>query len=397
MKQVSDSLLTRCPILKLPDASAFPRDTAGANGRHFTPFFVHRWDAGILSCILPGLSCPPRSYVRSRLGEGRIRSLLHRLRHGWLVALVILPSILMLNGADKLVINLKEEAAVSSNTILLKDVADLENIDPESRRILAQTALGPAPEFGSATILTRNQIQERIQKGAAPSAEAAFSGAGAVQVRVQGKPADSSEIASILKSDLLKKNQWKDAEIGIRFLSGVKGIELPPDGAELRFSSNPTIVGRNRILVPIEVVHAGKILRCFWVTAEVSVRAATLVASRNIAVNKVIAPDDFVQTVTEIRDLRAAYVVRPEEILGKASRRNFSAGDPLTREAFSDPFLVRHGETVQLRLERNGIVLTTLARAEQDGKLGQVISVRNLDFSAILKAQVTGRAAVKLE
>ena len=49
---------------------------------------------------------------------------------------------------------------------------------------------------------------------------------------------------------------------------------------------------------------------------------------------------------------------------------------PLTSEAFSDPFLVHHGETVQLRLERNGILLTSSARAEQDGRLGQVIVVR---------------------
>jgi len=49
-----------------------------------------------------------------------------------------------------------------------------------------------------------------------------------------------------------------------------------------------------------------------------------------------------------------------------------------------------------LRLQRNGIVLLSRGRAEQDGKLGQIIRVRNLDFSNVLKAQVTGRSEVML-
>jgi flagella basal body P-ring formation protein FlgA len=121
------------------------------------------------------------------------------------------------------------------------------------------------------------------------------------------------------------------------------------------------------------------------------------VASQKIPLEKIISADDIVEKVADIPDLRAVYARRPEDILGKASRRNFSPGDPLTSEAFSDPFLVHHGETVRLRLERNGILLTSLARAEQDGRLGQVIVVRNLEFSSTLKAQVTGRAAVRMQ
>jgi flagella basal body P-ring formation protein FlgA len=323
--------------------------------------------------------------------------LLHIFFNIGLTLFLILPSVRVLNGADGLVINLKEEAAARSNTIFLNDVADLRNADPNSLRMVGQISLGPAPEFGCTIVLSRHQIQERIQTEAGSLSGAVLSGADAVQVQRQGRPADFTEIASLLKSHLLETTPWKTAEIEIRSIGGVKGIELPPDAVELRLSSNPTIVGRRRIMAPIEVVHAGKILRCFWVTADVSVHASILAASRRIPLDKLVTPEDLVETVADIPNLRGAYVMHPEEILGKASRRTFSAGDPLTREAFSDPFLVRHGETVRMRLERNGIVVTALARAEQDGKLGQVITVRNLEFSATLKAEVVGRAAVKLQ
>jgi flagella basal body P-ring formation protein FlgA len=41
-------------------------------------------------------------------------------------------------------------------------------------------------------------------------------------------------------------------------------------------------------------------------------------------------------------------------------------------------------------------MLNSQARAEEDGKLGQMIRVRNQDFSTVIKAQVIGRSQVIL-
>ena len=145
MKQASDSLLTLCLIpFKLPVAPAFPRDTAGAKGCHLTPFFVLRGNSGNFSWIAPGLSCPPRSIVRSRLGEGRIRSLLRSIWFALSTVWMILGSMQIQAFADPLTVNLKEEAAVLSNTVFLKDIADLRGLEPNQLRRLSEIALGPA-------------------------------------------------------------------------------------------------------------------------------------------------------------------------------------------------------------------------------------------------------------
>jgi flagella basal body P-ring formation protein FlgA len=122
-----------------------------------------------------------------------------------------------------------------------------------------------------------------------------------------------------------------------------------------------------------------------------------LIASNKIPSGRVITSQDVIKQTVEISDLRGSYYRELDDIVGKVSRRIFSSGDLLTRESFTEPLLVKTGETVRLRLERDGIVLTSLAKAEQDGKLGQMIRVRNIDYSTLLKAQVTGRAEVKLQ
>jgi flagella basal body P-ring formation protein FlgA len=398
MKQASNSLLTLCPIpfQALPGAPVLPRDIAGAKDRHLTPFFVHRKNAEIQLRAIPSLSCPPRSFVRYRLGEGRIRSLLQ----GILALLLInLGSTAgrAFDGQDALTVNLKEEATVRSNIISLQDVVDPRGVDPGHFQEMANILLGTLPEDGSAAVLSRARIQECIQADTGPLSMTILAGAEAVRVRVQAMRADPNAIAPLLKPYLLETTSWKGSDVEILSMRGLNEAALPSEGYEIRLSSKATVAGPRRILAPVEIIQAGKTLKRLWITADVTVRAPLLTAAKGIAIDKVITPDDIVETIVEIPDLRAAYARRPDDLLGKVSRRVFSPGDPLTRDAFVDPFLVRHGETVHLRLERNGIILKALARAEQNGRLGQVITVRNLDFSTTLKAEVTGRASVRVQ
>jgi flagella basal body P-ring formation protein FlgA len=400
MKQVSNSLLTLYPIpfKAFPDASAFPRDTAGANGCRFTPFYIRRENAGLRFCAIPGLSCSPRSIVRFGLGEGRIRSLLLRAGIMLLSLCAILAFAPALAGFGVPVIELKQEASVPSDVVHLQDIADLRGADTDQLRRLAQIELGPSPEFGLTSILSRQQIRSSMQKTADLSlSDVVFGGAAAVQIGRQGRLPDPGEIAAALKTHILETTSWKESEVEVRSIGHLSGIELPPDDAQLRLAPGASLTGRKGVLVPIEIIQAGKTLRSFWITADITIRAPILTACRKIPFNKVIAAEDVTQSVAEIPDLRVSYARRPEDLIGKVARRSFSAGTPLSGDAFADPFLVRHGDTVQLRLERNGIVLTSLAKAEQDGKLGQVIRVRNLEFSTPLKAQVTGRGAVRMQ
>ncbi len=399
MKQAPYSLLTLCPnsFMATQDAPVFLDDNSRANRRHLTPFHVHWESFQKWYSVLPGWPCPPRSYVRSRLGEGRIRSLQSAI---WFVVFAFLTVISFsrpLFCAGRVEISLKEMSTVQPSGIFLKDIADLKGLDSHHLWKLAQVRLGPSPPFGVVFTLSRHQVSKLVEAGTGSIPGAHFQGAVMVQVRLQGRQVEPSEVVPILKSYLLETTPWEESEIEIRSVKSLEGIEVPPGPVTLRISPKTAILGHGTILAPVDVLQGGETLSCFWVTAEIAVHARIVTAARKIAFGKTIALGDIVEASTEIVDYRNPYVRRAEDVVGKASCRSFSAGEPLTREAFADPFLVNNGETVRLRLERNGIVLTSLVRAEQNGRLGQVIRVRNLDFSTLLKAEVTGRAEVRIQ
>jgi flagellar basal body P-ring formation protein FlgA len=399
MKQASNSLLTfnPTPFTASSAVPALPRGKAGTNPRHLTPFNIYWKSLGHFCPILPDLSCSLRSIFRSWLGEGRIRSLFY----GIYGVLLVVSAIAFFNrdasGADSVAISLKEEASIQSATILLKDVADLQGSDLHAIERFSNISLGASPEFGSVKILSRHQIDESMQAAVGPIRDTKFSGAAAVQVRMKGKAIDPGEIASLLKTYILKTTSWKESEIEVHSIGNLNGIEMPPDNAELRFSSADAVMGRQNLTALLEIMRAGKPLRCFWVTARIVIHTDIWVATQRILPGQMVESSNFVKKSTAIEDLRSTYIRSLDEVVGKIARRSFSPGDLIIREAFAEPFLIKRGETVQLRLQRSGMLLTSQARAEQDGILGQIIRVRNLDFPTVLKAQVTGRSQVMLQ
>jgi flagellar basal body P-ring formation protein FlgA len=393
MKQASYSLLTLCqiPFKAKSRITAFFRDRARVAIRLYTPFYIFQESFAKIRFSVLLVSCPPRSFVCSWLGEGRIRSLLFIF---CLIAFAV--PIQSVFGVDNIVINLKEQAFVQSDSIVLKDIADLQGTDSAQIEKLAQTALGAAPHPGLVSALSRYQILARVQEAQSPTPEIRFSGAEVVQIRVQSRPVESEEISQIIIGYLARTASWKESEIEIQSIERTQGIELTPN-MHLRISSRLPITGRGKIIFPIEIVQGSQTVRNFWVSARIRINAGILTATKPIRPGRVINPEDIVLSAANIDDLRHTYFSKADEVVGKISERNFSPGDPLTREELSDPLLIKRGDAIQLRLERSGLVITAQGRAEQDGRLGQIIRVRNLEFSTLLSAQVTGQAEAKVQ
>jgi len=371
-----------------------PREKASARGSRFSPFFGSQVKTLLYRFFL---SCPLRNKIRFRLGEGRIRSLLYGLPMSWILLLFMSAIVPDLAAGERLLIKLKEDVSVDSSTVCLKDVADLRGPDERQVEKLAHTVIAGAPVFGETAVFSRHQVRELVQAAAGPLPADAFVGANAVRIRAAGRQLTPDEIFPILKSHILQTTAWKESEISIRSIGNLGGIELPLSGAEFRIPTGDAVVGSRTILAPLEILQDGKKLRSYWITGDIDIRAEVLAAARRIIPGREVTADDVEKRVVEIPDMRTAYARNPEEVLGKVARRGLLAGAPLTRESFADPLLVRSGEIVRIRLERDGITLTSLAKAQQDGVLGQFIRVRSVDFPAFMKAKVTGRLEVKMQ
>ncbi len=207
----------------------------------------------------------------------------------------------------------------------------------------------------------------------------------------------AAELVSALQGHIMQGCRCPAENIDIRSVTGVAGLQLPQGDASFRVFPKTAPANYHGVLLGVEAVSGGNPVLSFWVIVDASVRGRFVKAKRRIPYGAVLAPEDVALVEEEVPDVRAEYIREPERVAGKVARRVLDAGAAVTRDALSDPFLVRSGDVVRLRVERVGIVLSALARAEQNGRLGQVVRVRNLEFERPLKARVVAPGEVRID
>ena len=203
----------------------------------------------------------------------------------------------------------------------------------------------------------------------------------------------AEKISDIIRAEITAMPEWSGADVRVEIAGEIKSA---PDES-FRLAPKGLTIGRRNVFATIDVIRDGKTARSLSVPAVVHVSATAMTASRRISSGEVITEEDMRESEIETTDIGVALVRNPKDIAGKTARRVFAAGAPFTTEAFSEPLLVSRGDIVSLRLKRGGISMTSSARASENGRLGEVIRVKSVDFSSEIRARVTGRSEVSIQ
>jgi flagella basal body P-ring formation protein FlgA len=223
---------------------------------------------------------------------------------------------------------------------------------------------------------------------ALPAAEADSTGAGAMV------PAEA--VVSAIKGFVASAIPLTDAEVQVSLVGELKPGEVPAGELKVKVAQKARPTNLRRMLVLVEASNATGEKRNFWVLAEARIMARIVRALRPLKYGTSLTAGDLTEETAEIKDVRTRYCRNAAETTGLVLRRNVGIGDPLTWDDVAKPLLVRSGETVTLKAEGSGMLLSTSARAEQNGRLGDVIRVRNLGSARMVNARVIGNGEVRV-
>jgi flagellar basal body P-ring formation protein FlgA len=85
-----------------------------------------------------------------------------------------------------------------------------------------------------------------------------------------------------------------------------------------------------------------------------------------------------------------------ESLMGKVARRTLLPGQPIPLNAVRDPYLVTQGKNATVVFEDGGLTITASAMALQNGGVGDLVSLRNLDSGTVIKGTVAPDGTVRL-
>jgi flagella basal body P-ring formation protein FlgA len=85
-----------------------------------------------------------------------------------------------------------------------------------------------------------------------------------------------------------------------------------------------------------------------------------------------------------------------EAVIGKVARRTLLPGQPIPLNGVRDPYLVTQGKTALVVFEEGGLSITANAMALQNGGVGDLVTLRNVDSGMVIKGTVAHDGTVRL-
>ena len=85
-----------------------------------------------------------------------------------------------------------------------------------------------------------------------------------------------------------------------------------------------------------------------------------------------------------------------QAVVGKVARRTLLPGQPILIAGVRDPYVVAQGSMAMVVFEAGGLTITTNAMVLQNGSIGDVVTLRNIDSGTIIKGTVASDGTVRL-
>ncbi len=125
--------------------------------------------------------------------------------------------------------------------------------------------------------------------------------------------------------------------------------------------------------------------------------ARTAVAARRIAPDQLVPATALVWTWRDLAAVPEGAVVDSADVAGMVATAEVRAGEVLRRRHLAPAPLVRTGELVDLVIRRGSVSVSVRGSCRQDGRLGEVVSVRNEITGRLVAGRVTGPGRVTVQ
>jgi flagella basal body P-ring formation protein FlgA len=114
------------------------------------------------------------------------------------------------------------------------------------------------------------------------------------------------------------------------------------------------------------------------------------VLKNRIASGQVISRGDIEWLQVPANRYGAGYIDRIEELVGQTPRRALAAGMPIRNADIGKPEAISKNGLVTMVAQAPGLTITTTGRAMENGSIGDVVQVMNLQSKRTVQATVTG-------
>lgn len=252
----------------------------------------------------------------------------------------------------------------------------------------SKVGLGQFSVPGQKMVLDRNTILSRLASSGIPSVQVRLTGAEAVTVRRQQKILETEDFIEAAERFL---RQYPAARSACKIIPIIRPKDLVLSEVPEQIELTPKLARRGtrgHVTVAVAVTVDGRNMGTRNVAFRLRYERRRVVAIDQIPEGTVLSPEN-VKIATVESDWPEPVGWKPP--YGQATIRTVPANAAIRADMIGpvpSAVFVRRNETVQIRLDRAGLLVTAMGTALQEAHAGECLKVRNADSNRIIICRV---------
>jgi flagella basal body P-ring formation protein FlgA len=206
--------------------------------------------------------------------------------------------------------------------------------------------------------------------------------------------AQQASLVETKLADLLKE-AYDTREMQVRLESVPAHLKQEIRVKSVKVHSMPDVGGKG--LAIVEFAGEDGRLRTSYVPFRVYQKKKLFYMKRALLKGSPVSADDLGSKETYISENDLIYPEDLQDVAGKVLKRDVAPGMVLTTLILDSPQVIRRGEMVTIVAENRQLLVKAKGRAEEPGKVGERIRVKNLSSDREVAGRVASDGTVVIE
>jgi len=299
-----------------------------------------------------------------------------------------------LSKDSSLQVYLPREVTIDDVNLKLGQVSIIRGKEPLVGRA-NEILLGRISMPGQRIVVDSSVVLSRLASNGIPASKVTLTGAEKITINRQQQIIEGTEFVELASSFIKEKSSFARV-CQLNPVRTPKALVVP--GASRDIELSPRLLGSgtaSRARVRIVVFADGKQIGAREVTFLLEFVCRRAVALVDIPARAVISADNVKIDKTVSNYPEPAHWSPPYGLIAK---RHIAAGSVIGSHmvgSATPQVLVKRNQTVVIRIDSPGILVTAIGKATQDGRVGEYIKVQNKDSKRVILAKVSEDGTVE--
>ncbi len=302
-------------------------------------------------------------------------------------------------------IYLHDEVEISSSKIILGDIAKIETDSDTIYEKLVNLELGDAPRPGYDVEMNSELVSLYIRNNGFTRSDYNIISDNNVKIKVSSQELSIetlfNKVEQVIKNKINDNIELQAIEnhfnIDLELISGPGDLVTPAGDIRISIAENIKRPA-GRLNFPVEIYVDDNYWKRIFMTLRINYQMEVYLLASNISRNKEINKNSLIMKNAQFDFHPTELVLNLDnEIINHGvTRRNYRQGDILKISMLEYPDIISFNQEVIAEFEQGSVFVTTKVLARENGSIGDIIEVENIDTGRIIKAEVLNENRVRI-